>query len=136
MQKAALQLHRALAHVGVERHLEIETVGSRALIDIGMFDTGAATLLCRSLGGDESVLRALDLGDWHDHERFARELERVIAATGQMLPVESVPTCGHCRSRHGGHHIRFDCLDADDALLLADTLFRAAASADSAGSDN
>ncbi|WP_405939556.1 hypothetical protein OG338_25570 [Streptomyces sp. NBC_00726] len=129
VQNAALQLHRALARLGVERHVDIQDVGSRALIDIGMFDTDAAALLYRGLGGDESVLRALDLGDWHDHERFARELERTIAATGQVLPVESVPTCGHCRGRRGGNRIRFDYLDADDALLLADTLVRAAASA-------
>uniref|UniRef100_A0AAU2VJR5 Uncharacterized protein n=1 Tax=Streptomyces sp. NBC_00008 TaxID=2903610 RepID=A0AAU2VJR5_9ACTN len=122
VQDAALQLHRALAHIDVERHLDIQTMGGRTLIDIGMFDTEAATLLYRSLGGDESVLCALDLGDWHDHERFARELERAISATGPVLLVESVPTCGHCRGRLGGNRIRFDYLDADDALLLADRL--------------
>ncbi|MFD0022295.1 hypothetical protein [Streptomyces sp. NPDC058382] len=121
-KNAALQLHRALARSDVERHVGIQTMGDRALIDIGLFDTDAATLLYRSLGGDDAVLRALDLGDWHDHERFARELERVISATGQVLLVESVPTCGHCRGRRGGNRIRFDYLDADDALLLADTL--------------
>ncbi|MFJ7627703.1 hypothetical protein ACIQZN_14525 [Streptomyces sp. NPDC097595] len=131
VQNAALQLHRALSHIGVERHLDIQTWGSRALIDIGMLDTDAAALLFRSLSGDESVLRALDLGDWHDHERFARELERAIAATGQALPVESVPTCGHCRGLRGGNRIRLDYLDADDALLLADALHRNAASAGS-----
>ncbi|MEU2670456.1 hypothetical protein ABZ622_16570 [Streptomyces sp. NPDC007164] len=131
VQNAALQLHRALARIGVERHLDIQTMGSRALIDIGMFDTGAATLLCRSLGGNESVLCDLDLGDWHDHERFARELQRVVTATGDVLLVESVPTCGHCLGRHGGNRIRFDYLDADDALLLADTLHRTTASAGS-----
>lgn len=135
VQNAALQLHRALEPIGVERHLDIQNVGSRALIDIGLLDTDVAALLYRRLGGDESVLRALDLGDWHDHERFARELERAIAATGQVLPVESVPTCGHCRSRHGGHRIRFDYLDADDALRLADTLLRNAASAGAVSSD-
>ncbi|MEE4494851.1 hypothetical protein [Streptomyces sp. BE230] len=122
LQNSALQLHRALAGMGVERHPNIQAVGGRALIDIGMFDSDAATLLYRSLGGEESVLYDLDLGDWHDHERFARELERVISATGPVLLVESVPTCGHCRGRHGGNRIRFDYLDADDALLLADTL--------------
>ncbi|MGN5633416.1 hypothetical protein [Streptomyces sp. AC154] len=122
VQNATLQLHRALAHIGAERHVDIQTMGDRTLIDIGMFDTDAATLLYRSLGGDESVLCNLDLGEWHDHERFARELERVISATGPVLLVESVPTCGHCRGRHGGNRIRFDYLDADDALLLADTL--------------
>ncbi|MEU5821520.1 hypothetical protein [Streptomyces sp. NPDC047803] len=130
-QNSALQLHRALARIGVEQHVEIQDVGSRALIDIGMFDTDAAALLYRSLNGDELVLRALDLGDWHDHERFARELERAIAVTGQVLPVESVPTCGHCRGWRGGNRIRFDYLDADDALLLADALHRNAASAGS-----
>lgn len=122
VQNAALQLHRALAHIDAERHVDIQTMGDRALIDIGMFDVDVAALLYRSLGGDEAVLRALDLGDWHDHERFARELERAISATGQVLLVESVPSCGHCRGRHGGNRIRFDYLDADDALLLADTL--------------
>lgn len=122
VQNAALQLHRALAHIGAERHVDIQTMGDRALIDIGMFDVDAAALLYRSLGGDEAVLCALDLGDWHDHERFARELEQVISATGPVLLVESVPTCGHCRVRHGGNRISFDYLDADDALLLADTL--------------
>ncbi|MFG2669895.1 hypothetical protein [Streptomyces sp. NPDC048445] len=137
VQNAALQLHRALAHIGVVRRLDIQIMGDRALIDIGMFDADAATLLYRSLGGDESVLCALDLpGDWHDHERFARELERLISATGQALLVESVPNCGHCRSRHGGNRIRFDYLDTDDALLLADTLHRAAASAGSARPSN
>ncbi|MFG2564970.1 hypothetical protein ACGFR6_05960 [Streptomyces sp. NPDC048567] len=130
-QNSALQLHRALARIGVERHVEVQDVGSRSLIDLGMFDTDAAVLLYRSLSGDESVLRALDLGDWHDHERFARELERALAATGQVLPVESVPTCGHCRGRRGGNRIRFDYLDADDALLLADAFHRNAASAGS-----
>lgn len=132
VQNAALQLYRALAHIGVERHLDIQTVGGTSLIDIGMFDTDAATLLYRSLGGDELVVRDLDLGDWHDHERFARELGRVISAIGQVLLVESVPICGHCRSRHGGNRIRFDYLDADDALLLADALQRISASAGSA----
>ncbi|MGP3755923.1 hypothetical protein [Streptomyces sp. IBSNAI001] len=131
-QNAALQLHRALVHIGTERHVDIQTMGDRALIDIGMFDTDAATALFRSLGGDEAVLCGLDLADWHDHERFARELERVISATGQAPLVESVPTCGHCRGRRGGNRVRFDFLDADDALLLADTLLRAAASAGSA----
>ncbi|MGW1814876.1 hypothetical protein ACWCQM_15135 [Streptomyces sp. NPDC002125] len=132
VQNAALQLDRALASIGVERRLDIQTMGERALIDIGVFDTGAATQLYRGLGGDDAVLRGLDLGDWHDHERFARELERVISATGQVTLIESVPTCGHCRSRHGGNRIRFDYLDADDALLLADTLLRTAASTGSA----
>ncbi|WLQ37126.1 hypothetical protein P8A18_28460 [Streptomyces castrisilvae] len=136
VQNAALQLHRALAHIGVERRPGIQTMGIRSLIDIGMFDMDAGALLYRSLGGDESVLRDLDLGDWHDHERFARELERVISATGQVLLVESVPTCGHCRGRHGGNRVRFDYLDADDALLLADTLHRTAASAGSARPGN
>ncbi|WNI21594.1 hypothetical protein [Streptomyces sp. ITFR-16] len=122
VQNAALQLHRALAHIGVERRLDIQTMGGRTLIDIGMFDPDAATLLYRSLGGDEAVLCALDLGDWHDHERFARELERAISATGQVPLVESVPTCGQCRGRHGGNRIRLDYLDPDDALLLADAL--------------
>ncbi|WP_242442053.1 hypothetical protein [Streptomyces sp. CB02460] len=135
-QNSALQLHRALARIGVERHVEIQDVGSRALIDIGMFDTAAAAVLYRSLSGDESVLRALDLGDWHDHERFARELERAIAATGQVLLVESVPTCGHCRGRHGGNLIRFDYLDADDVLLLADALHRNTASGGSVRPSN
>ncbi|WP_406282717.1 hypothetical protein [Streptomyces sp. NBC_00209] len=130
-QNSALQLHRALARIGVERHVEIQDVGSRALIDIGMLDTDTAALLYRRLGGDELVLRALDLGDWHDHERFARELERALAATGQALPVESVPTCGHCRGLRGGNRIRLDYLDADDALLLADALHRNTASAGS-----
>ncbi|MGW2594268.1 hypothetical protein ACWCXC_28935 [Streptomyces sp. NPDC001515] len=129
-QNAALQLHRALARIGIERHLDLQTTGTRELIDLGMLDTDTATLLYRRLGGDASVLSALDLGDWHDHERFARELERTISANGQHLLVESVPTCGHCRSRYGGHRIRFDYLDADDALLLADTLHRTTPSAE------
>ncbi|MFE3151257.1 hypothetical protein ACFXJ6_32090 [Streptomyces sp. NPDC059218] len=128
VQNAALQLHRALDHIGVERHPDIQAVGSRAHIDIGMFDTDSATLLYRSLGGDESVLCDLDLKDWHDHERFAQELGRVISATGQVVLVESVPTCGHCRGRYGGNRIRFDYLDTGDALLLADTLHRTTAS--------
>ncbi|WP_406144782.1 hypothetical protein [Streptomyces sp. NBC_01012] len=131
VQNAALQLHRALARIGVERRLDIQTMGERALIDIGVFDTDVAMQLYRSLGGDDAVLCGLDLGDWHDHERFARELERVISATGQVTLVESVPTCGHCRGRHGGNRIRFDYLDADDALFLADTLHRTTASAGS-----
>ncbi|WP_330454560.1 MULTISPECIES: hypothetical protein [unclassified Streptomyces] len=130
-QNSALQLHRALARIGVERRVEIQDVGSRSVIDLGMFDTAAAALLYRSLSGDESVLRALDLVDWHDHERFARELERAIAATGQVLSVESVPTCGHCRGRRGGNRIHLDYLNADDALLLADALRRNTASAGS-----
>ncbi|MFE6761486.1 hypothetical protein [Streptomyces sp. NPDC057689] len=130
-QNSALQLHRALARIGVERHVEIQDVGSRSLIDLGMFDTAAAALLYRRLGGDELVLRALDLGDCHDHERFARELERALAATGQALPVESVTTCGHCRGLRGGNRIRLDYLDADDALLLADALHGNTASAGS-----
>ncbi|WUT00108.1 hypothetical protein OHA46_26995 [Streptomyces sp. NBC_00708] len=129
-QYAALQLHRALARIGVERHVDIQTTGDRALIDIGVFDTDAATLLYRGLGGDEAVLRDLDLADWHDHERFARELERAISATGQVPLVESVPTCGHCQGRYGGNRIRLDYLDPDDALLLADALLRVAAPAD------
>lgn len=132
VQNAALQLHRTLARIGVEQHLDIQAVGSRALIGIGMFDTDAATLLYGSLGGDKSILRDLDLGDWHDHERFARELGRVISSTGQVLLVESVPTCGHCWGRHGGNRIRFDYLDADEALLLADALHRTTASTGSA----
>lgn len=136
VQNAALQLHRALAHIGVERRPDIQPMGIRSLIDIGMFDMDAGALLYRSLGGDESVLRDLDLGDWHDHERFARELGRVFSATGQVLLVESVPSCGHCRGRHGGNRVRFDYLDADDALLLADALHRTAASAGSARPGN
>ncbi|MEV0783657.1 hypothetical protein AB0I52_11895 [Streptomyces sp. NPDC050423] len=135
-QNAVLQLHRALAHVGVERRPDVQTIGDRALIDIGTLDTDEATLLYGSLGGDESVLYDLDLGDWHDHERIARELQRVITAPGRVLLVESVPTCGHCRGRHGGNRIRFDYLDVDDALLLADTLHRTAASAGSARPSN
>lgn len=135
-QNAALEVHRALAHVGVERRLDVQTIGDRALIDIGTLDTDEATLLYRSLGGDESVLHDLDLGDWHDHERFARELQRVITAPGRVLLVESVPTCGRCRGRHGGNRIRFDYLDADDALLLADTLRQTVASAGSARPSN
>ncbi|MFJ2277421.1 hypothetical protein ACIOEZ_25115 [Streptomyces sp. NPDC087866] len=132
-QNAALQLHRALAHIGVERRrVDIQTTGDRALIDIGMFDTDAARLLYRGLGGHEAVLRGLDLADWHDHERFGRELERVISATGQVPLVESVPTCGHCQGRYGGNRIRLDYLDPDDALLLADALLRVAAPADPA----
>ncbi|WP_330314313.1 hypothetical protein OHS17_27640 [Streptomyces sp. NBC_00523] len=125
-QNAALHLHRAFARLGVERHVDIQTVGSLSLIDIGLFDTDAAALLYRGLGGDESALCAIDLGDWHDHERFAQKLERVISATGPVLLLESVPTCGHCRGGHGGNRIRFDYLDVDDALLLSDALFRAA----------
>ncbi|MFJ4504256.1 hypothetical protein [Streptomyces sp. NPDC088864] len=132
VQNAALQLHRALAAIGVERHVDIQAVGSRALIDIGVFGPDEATLLHRGLGGDESALRGLDLAEWRDHERFARALERVVAATGLAQLVESVPVCGQCREWHGGHRVRFDYLDADDALLLADTLIRAAASAGSA----
>ncbi|MDX3427982.1 MULTISPECIES: hypothetical protein [unclassified Streptomyces] len=131
-QNASLQLHRALVHSGIERHVDIQTMEDRALIDIGMFDTDAATLLYRGLGGDEAVLCGLDLADWHDHERFARELERVISATGQAPLVESVPTCGHCRGRYGGNRIRLDYLDPDDALLLADALLRVVAPADPA----
>lgn len=81
-----------------------------------MLDTDEAMVVYGSFGGDESVLYNLDLGDWHDHERFARELQRVITATGQVLLVESVPTCGHCRGRHGGNRIRFDYLDAGDEV--------------------
>lgn len=131
-QNAALQLHRALARIGIERHVDIQTTRDRALLDIGMFDTDAATLLYRGLGGDEAVLRGLDLADWHDHERFGRELERVISATGQVPLVESVPTCGHCQGRYGGNRIRLDYLDPDDALLLADALLRVAAPTDPA----
>ncbi|MFF5335398.1 hypothetical protein [Streptomyces sp. NPDC013181] len=124
VQNAALQLHRALAATGVERHVDIQTIGSRALIDIGTFDPDAATLLYCGLGGDESVLRGLDLTDWRDHERFAREVAQAVAATGRAQLVESVPVCGQCRERHGGNRIRFDYLDAEDTLHLANALNR------------
>ncbi|MCG7524071.1 hypothetical protein MHW47_06395 [Streptomyces sp. OfavH-34-F] len=127
VQNAALRLHRVLAATGVERHVDIQTIGSRAVIDIGTFDPDAATLLYRGLGGDESVLRGLDLADWHDHERFAREMEQAVAATGRAQLVESVPVCGRCRERHGGNRLRFDYLHAEDALHLADALHRNAA---------
>ncbi|MFB8086917.1 hypothetical protein [Streptomyces sp. NPDC055992] len=127
VQSAALQLHRALARAGIERRPGVATVGDRPRIDIGMLSTEEALLLFRGLGGGEPTLHDLDLGDWHDHERFVRELQRVLTATGQVLLVESVPTCGHCRVRHGGNRIRLDYLDADDALVLATELCRVSA---------
>jgi hypothetical protein len=127
IQHAALHLHYAFADAGFERRIGVHD----SVLDVGLFDTEDATRLYRRLGGDERDLHDLALDDWHDHERFADQLQTTaLAATGRALLVESEPTCGHCRDQHGGHRIRLDYLDTEDALALSTALRRPTAPVD------
>ncbi|MFF7362322.1 hypothetical protein [Streptomyces sp. NPDC008125] len=122
IQNAALQLHRALGLADLERRVGIL---DDCLIDTGAFTPDDAACLYRCLGGDDVAVRDLALTEWRDHESFADYLETTVhTATGRMVPVESRPTCGHCRDDNGPNQIWIDFLDADDALALAAALKR------------
>lgn len=122
IQNAALQLHRALGLADLERRVGIL---DDCLIDTGAFTPDDAACLYRCLGGDDVAVRDLALTEWRDHESFADYLETTVhTATGRMVPVDSRPTCGHCRDDNGPNQIWIDFLDADDALALAAALKR------------